>query len=87
MSDGTAIFPKEYFEFPSYDQKTNFSNHLLLKSWGNEPISVFRKFVRVLLPIIIGPVNFGKIRSTRGKKRFVAYEEYEKKQRNYKNTN
>ena len=87
LSDGTAIFPKEYFEFPSYDQKTNFSNHLLLKSWGNEPISVFRKLVRVLLPVIIGPVNFGKIRSTRGKKRFVAYEEYEKKQRNYKNTN
>lgn len=82
LSDGTMIYPKEYFEFPSYDKQTNFSNHLLIKSWGDEPVTILRKIARICLKTILGPVGFGKLRSSRGKKRFIAYEEYERNRSN-----
>lgn len=76
LSDGTVIFPKEYFEFPTYKANINYSEHLFTKTWSDEEYSVVHNLIRKYLPNIIGNVAYGKIRSYRGEKRYRYLTEY-----------
>ncbi|WP_311406648.1 glycosyltransferase family 32 protein [Liquorilactobacillus uvarum] len=77
LSDGTFVFPKEYFEFPTYNKKINYSEHLFTKTWGTKSQKKVVKMVKILLGILLGKVFYGKIRSSRGAKRYVSHLKYE----------
>ncbi len=49
LNDGTAIYPKEYFERPTYNSKMGFSMHHFLGSWYNKKEKIHKKFIKLIL--------------------------------------
>lgn len=79
LPDQTVIFPKEYFEFPTYNKSINYGEHLFTKTWSEEEYSFIHNFLRKHLPNLIGKVAYGKIRSYRGAKRYEYVRKHEVK--------
>lgn len=79
LNDGTIIFPKEYFEYPSLKKSVNYSEHLFMKSWSFQKVSHNVKLTKGFLKKILGKYIFGKISSYRGQRRYKYYSEYYRK--------
>ena len=84
LNDGTVIFPKEYFMFPTFDKSMGYSEHLFTKTWGHDDYSKAHYVIKDLVHRLVGDVIFGKISAARGRKLFLQNEEYQKKRDNKK---
>lgn len=81
MNDGTYIFPKEYFSFPTYNSKIDYADHLFTKTWSDEKYSKFHYITRDFIEHFFGRVALGKIQSYRGARRYEALIKYENEER------
>lgn len=64
FNDGTVIFPRDYFCYPSKNKNGNYAEHLFDNSWGNSKNGlegVLKKLIRFIMPI-----TYGKISNRRG---------------------
>lgn len=77
LNDGTIIFPKEYFIFPPFNKRFDYSDHLFTKTWGHDDFSRFHYLAKNLAHTILGDTIFGKISSYRGRKLFLEDNKYE----------
>lgn len=75
LDDSIRIYPKEYFEFPTWNHKIDYGEHLFTKSWSFDNKSSMRQLIKRLIATILGNVLYGKIRSARGKRRYVTLDE------------
>lgn len=74
LHDSTTIYPKEYFERPTYSRKKGYSTHQVLNSWNSTQVqsNPFKKSIKKIL----GPVLIGKIQSTKILKKAAYYDVY-----------
>lgn len=70
LNDGTLVYPKEYFELPTFNKAIDYSEHRFTRSWGPIDFSPAKRLLKKWGPIILGPVIFGKITGYRGAKRY-----------------
>lgn len=76
LADNTLIFPKEFFVFPSFHKKMDYTDHLFTKTWGHDNYSKLHYIVKNITYSLVGDVIFGKISSYRGQKKFLANNKY-----------
>ncbi|QAA21557.1 glycosyltransferase family 32 protein [Sporolactobacillus terrae] len=76
LNDGTVIYPKEYFEYPSMKKSINYCEHLFMKSWAFEKQSQQVDKIKMILQKLLGHYLFGKVSSYRGQKRYQFLKEY-----------
>ena len=84
LNDGTVIFPKEYFMFPTFNKSMGYSEHLFTKTWGHDGYSKAHYVIKDMVHRLVGDVVFGKISSARGRKLFLQNEEYQRERDNKK---
>lgn len=81
LHDGTYVFPKEYFSFPTYNLKIDYAEHLFTKTWSNEKYSRIHYLTRDFVELFFGKIALGKVQSYRGAKRYVELKKYENEAR------
>ncbi|WP_019720325.1 glycosyltransferase family 32 protein [Heyndrickxia coagulans] len=59
LDKGVVIYPKEYFERPTYNRKLGYSIHHYTASWKNQQKK--KKYLKVVLKSILGDVLFSKL--------------------------
>lgn len=64
FSDGTIIFPRDYFCYPSRNNDGNYAEHLFDNSWGNSKSGIKGEIKRVLRTVM--PITYGNISNKRG---------------------
>lgn len=64
FNDGTVIFPRDYFCYPSRNKNGNYAEHLFDNSWGNSKDGlegILKNLIKSIMPI-----TYGKISNKRG---------------------
>ena len=74
LNDSTIIYPKEYFERPTYNKNKGYSIHKNLGSWHDGIQN--NNIVRYVLKRILGPVLISKIQNFRIIKKAAYYDVY-----------
>ena len=64
FEDGTVIFPRDYFCYPSKNKNGNYAEHLFDNSWGDSKSGMTGKIKRILRATM--PITYGKISNKRG---------------------
>nr|WP_278246047.1 glycosyltransferase [Clostridium pasteurianum] len=85
LNDGAndiIVYPKEYFERPTYNRNMGYSVHYYNGSWYNKKVGNFRKFIK----FITGEVLYGKMSHYKALVTSPFYKIYleQRKQNNYK---
>ena len=69
IDDSIVVYPKEYFEQPTYNSSINYSIHHFSNSWGEDG-PAYKKVLKQAIKRILPKVAFAKISAARGKKRY-----------------
>ena len=81
LTDNTIIFPKEFFVFPTFNKRIDYTDHLFTKTWGHDNYSKAHYLIKNIVHSLVGEVIFGKISTYRGQKKFLTNNEYYKSKR------
>jgi len=75
LHGNVAIFPKEYFDCPTYSRSMGYTVHHALGSWYRKESSV-KGYIRYVAKHLIGNVVYSRISRDRGLKKSPFYQTY-----------